>query len=125
MMATTLTCTRCGTGLGLGNRFCPNCGARVLPCTACGEPLQEGDRLCGACGAPVHASREIETGSPEPDPGSAWGEVVQRLRQATLGEFQIGPELGRGGMAAVFLAHEISLDRKVAIKVMSPRLLMD
>jgi serine/threonine-protein kinase len=28
-------------------------------------------------------------------------------------------------MAAVFLAHEISLDRKVAIKVMSPGLLMD
>ncbi|HEV8453734.1 MAG TPA: protein kinase [Gemmatimonadales bacterium] len=62
--------------------------------------------------------------SPEPDLGS-WGEVVQRLRRATLGEFEIGRELGRGAMAAVFLAHEISLDRKVAIKVMSPGLLMD
>jgi serine/threonine-protein kinase len=51
--------------------------------------------------------------------------VIQRLRRATQGEFEIGPELGRGGMAAVFLAHEISLDRKVAIKVMSPGLLMD
>ncbi len=50
--------------------------------------------------------------------------MVQRLRRATLGEFEIGRELGRGGMAAVFLAHEISLDRKVAIKVMSPGLLM-
>jgi serine/threonine-protein kinase len=51
--------------------------------------------------------------------------VVERLRRATLGEFEIGRELGRGGMAAVFLAHEISLDRKVAIKVMSPGLLLD
>jgi serine/threonine-protein kinase len=51
--------------------------------------------------------------------------VAQRLRRATQGEFEIGPELGRGAMAAVFLAHEISLDRKVAIKVMSPGLLMD
>jgi uncharacterized protein YjdB len=51
-------------------------------------------------------------------------DIVERLRRATLGEFEIGRELGRGGMAAVFLAHEISLDRKVAIKVMSPGLLM-
>jgi serine/threonine protein kinase len=60
----------------------------------------------------------------DPDAGSPWAEVVVRLRRATLGEFEIGRELGRGGMAAVFLAHEISLDRKVAIKVMSPGLLM-
>ncbi len=51
--------------------------------------------------------------------------MVDRLRRATLGEFEIGRELGRGGMAAVFLAHEISLARKVAIKVMSPGLLLD
>ena len=50
--------------------------------------------------------------------------MVQRLRRATLGEYEIGRELGRGGMAAVYLAHEITLDRKVAIKVMSPGLLM-
>ena len=47
-------------------------------------------------------------------------ELLERLRTATLGEYEILGELGRGGMATVFLAHEISLDRKVAIKVMSP-----
>jgi len=47
-------------------------------------------------------------------------ELFERLRAATLGEYDILGELGRGGMATVFLAHEISLDRKVAIKVMSP-----
>jgi serine/threonine protein kinase len=47
-------------------------------------------------------------------------ELLQRLREATLGVYEIHGELGRGGMATVFLAHEISLDRKVAIKVMSP-----
>ena len=51
-------------------------------------------------------------------------DIVERLRRATLGEFEIGRELGRGGMAAVFLAHEIALDRKVAIKVMAPGLLL-
>lgn len=47
----------------------------------------------------------------------------QQLRDATLGEYEILSELGRGGMATVFLAHDIALDRKVAIKVMAPHLL--
>jgi serine/threonine protein kinase len=47
-------------------------------------------------------------------------ELLERLREATIGVYEIHGELGRGGMATVFLAHEISLDRKVAIKVMSP-----
>jgi serine/threonine-protein kinase len=44
------------------------------------------------------------------------------LRAVTLGEYEIHGELGRGGMAAVYLAHEIALDRKVAIKVISSNL---
>jgi len=44
------------------------------------------------------------------------------LRAVTLGEYEIHGELGRGGMAAVYLAHEIALDRKVAIKVISQSL---
>ena len=50
-------------------------------------------------------------------------ELLERLRAATLGEYEILGELGRGGMAIVYLAHEISLDRKVAIKVMLPAML--
>jgi uncharacterized protein YjdB len=50
--------------------------------------------------------------------------VLAMLRQATLGEYEIHRELGRGGMATVYLAHDIALDRKVAIKVMSPALLL-
>ncbi|HEY7569135.1 MAG TPA: protein kinase [Gemmatimonadaceae bacterium] len=46
--------------------------------------------------------------------------LLERLRDATRGHYDIYGELGRGGMATVYLAHEISLDRKVAIKVMSP-----
>lgn len=49
--------------------------------------------------------------------------LLERLRVATRGEYDIFGELGRGGMSTVYLAHEISLDRKVAIKVMAPEML--
>jgi serine/threonine-protein kinase len=55
---------------------------------------------------------------------AGWRRVIERLRTATGGEFVIQHQLGRGGMAAVFLAHDIALDRSVAIKVMSPGLLL-
>ncbi|HTL05492.1 MAG TPA: serine/threonine-protein kinase [Gemmatimonadales bacterium] len=48
--------------------------------------------------------------------------LLERLRLVTLGEYDIYGELGRGGMATVYLAHEFALDRKVAIKVMAPAL---
>jgi serine/threonine protein kinase len=48
--------------------------------------------------------------------------LQEELQRATLGEFEILGELGRGGMASVFLAHDIALERRVAIKVLSPAL---
>lgn len=52
-----------------------------------------------------------------------WNEVRQQLQETTRGEFEIEGELGRGGMAAVYLARDLALDRPVAIKVMAPGLL--
>ena len=48
--------------------------------------------------------------------------LIDALRRATTGEYDVGGELGAGGMATVYLAHDLSLARKVAIKVMSPAL---
>jgi len=56
---------------------------------------------------------------------SSWTTVADRLNDALQGEYIIERELGRGGMAAVFLAYEPALDRRVAIKVMSPGLMPD
>jgi hypothetical protein len=60
--------------------------------------------------------------------GGAAGEgrdaLLDALRHATLGEYEILTELGHGGMATVYLAHDLPLDRKVAIKVMAPALLL-
>ncbi len=49
--------------------------------------------------------------------------LLDRLRRATIGRYDVYAELGSGGMASVFLALDLALDRKVAIKVMSPALM--
>ncbi len=44
---------------------------------------------------------------------------------AVLGDFVIEKELGRGGLATVYLAHQISLDRSAALKVLFPQFSAD
>src|SRR6478609_4735134 len=48
--------------------------------------------------------------------------LLERVRAALGQEFEIIRRLGQGGMASVFLAREISLNRLVAIKVLDPDL---
>jgi serine/threonine protein kinase len=79
-------------------------------CIRCNAPLEADARYCQVCGLSVSG----EQTAPLPT-------LLQVLRQATLGEYEVIREIGQGGMATVYLAHEIALDRKVAIKVMSPQ----
>ncbi len=108
-------------------------------CASCSAPLGEADRVCPQCGGAVPGLSATELFAPSSSPApsmdsttpapsdavpSPWETVLERLREATQGEFEIGRELGRGGMAAVFLGRDLALNRRVAIKVMAPGIMM-
>ena len=100
---------------------------RATLCPRCSQPLQPGARFCPHCGehttgAPTVPSARRDDRAPTLIRVSDAG-VIDALRKATLGEYEIIGLLGRGGMATVYLAHDIALDRRVAIKVMAPHLL--
>src|SRR5688572_1139915 len=50
------------------------------------------------------------------------GDVPDRLKAALADRYRIERELGAGGMATVYLAHDLRHDRRVAIKVLKPEL---
>jgi Tol biopolymer transport system component/tRNA A-37 threonylcarbamoyl transferase component Bud32 len=50
------------------------------------------------------------------------GEVSDRLSAALSGRYAIEREVGAGGMATVYLAHDLKHDRRVALKVLRPEL---
>jgi serine/threonine-protein kinase len=49
-------------------------------------------------------------------------DILTRLSSALSDRYRIERELGQGGMATVYLAHDLRHDRKVAIKVLRPEL---
>ncbi|MEP7227927.1 MAG: serine/threonine-protein kinase [Gemmatimonadales bacterium] len=81
-------------------------------CAKCFTPLPVGGS-CSQCG-----TLSVENG---PD----LGQLRQRLARILEGRYEITRLLGRGGMAVVFLAQDLVLERQVAIKVLPPDMTRD
>ena len=73
-------------------------------------PAADRDRVRAACAAAANALDVLGPLSSTPR---------QDLRGVTLGEFTILDEIGRGGMGVVYRARQSSLDRTVAVKVLT------
>ena len=57
-----------------------------------------------------------------PQTGRRLTDFLERLTAALAGRYRIERELGQGGMATVYLAHDLKHDRHVALKVLKPEL---
>jgi predicted Ser/Thr protein kinase len=90
-----------------------------MRCAHCASPLPAASRFCMNCGADLEQPASGPTSSLD-DAGVA--KLTRMLREETAGEYEIERELARGGMGVVYLATEIQLRRRVAIKVLPPTL---
>ncbi|HUL02584.1 MAG TPA: protein kinase [Gemmatimonadales bacterium] len=90
----------------------------TVECVHCHTPLPTGGRYCSACGAD-------QTGAGGPPSTTSTPALEQRLQRLVASKYKIERLLGKGGMGAVFLAHDLTLEREVAIKVLPPDVAQD
>ena len=60
--------------------------------------------------------------APVPHSSACLADLLARLQAALADRYTIERELGRGGMATVYLAHDLKHERPVALKVLHPEL---
>lgn len=87
--------------------FCPECGTwnRALAAT------------CSRCEGALPEVPDVPAERPDDE--------ISALRRATGSRYRIRSRLGGGGMATVFRAEQVSLDREVVVKVLHPHLARD
>lgn len=90
-------------------------------CAHCSTPVADEARFCHSCGSLVSDAEGQAAATASMDQ-SSFLNMERLLREDTKGVYNVQHMLGRGGMAVVYLATEIGLARKVALKVLPPEL---
>lgn len=117
-------CSKCGQQVDgeAPHGLCPSCLLQQAlsdetltrgdcECTSCHSPLAGDARFCARCGAPAPAMAS---------PQSVDDALRHALEAKLGGQYRVLRLLGRGGMGAVYLARDLTLEREVAIKVVRP-----
>jgi serine/threonine-protein kinase len=101
--------------------------AEPLVCSHCHTPLPEAAAFCYVCGTPTPTGTADGDSTTRPSLLSAEAviDTRKRLEKALGPHFQVGALVGRGGFAEVFAVRDLRLKRDVAVKVLSPELVVN
>ena len=98
-------------------------------CSACHTPLPEAAAFCYVCGSPTPTGTSADGGDSTTRPSLASAAAVfdtrKRLDRALGSNFAVGELVGRGGFAEVFSVRDLRLKRDLAVKVLSPELVVN
>ena len=70
-----MNCSKCGSAVQAGDKFCANCGAPVgvLYCPGCGSQVTAGASFCANCGKSLQPGPKSQAQSAPPAAGAASG----------------------------------------------------